>query len=868
MEIRRIRTLRGPNIWSRKVALEAWVDLGALKDTPSDAVPGFVDRLMAYLPGMIEHRCSVGERGGFLQRLRDGTYPAHILEHTTLELQTMAGTPVGFGKARETHEEGVYRVVVRYKEEQLARAALHVARDLLMALYEGRAFDLAPEVARLKELKEDVGLGPSTAAIVAAAEARGIPTRRLNAGSLVQLGHGARQHRIWTAETDATSALAENIAQDKELTKQLLRTGGVPVPSGRAVTSADDAWEAAQEIGLPVVVKPRDGNHGRGVYVNLSTETLVREAFVGAAKEGTGVIVETFAPGNEHRLLVVGGKLVAAARGEAAFVVGDGRSDLRALVEAQLNSDPRRGDSHDSPLAKIEYDEPTLVVLASQGLNPESIPEAGASVLIQRNGNLRIDCTDEVHPSTAAHLSMAARIVGLDITGIDVVAQDISKPLEEQGGVVVEMNSSPGLHAHLMPGVGKPRPVGEAIVETLFPEGETGRIPIVGVTGTNGKTIVSALVAHLLRSVGRSVGLTTSDGVWVNGRQIERGDCSGPRSARRVLLNPQVDAAVFEAGRGGILREGLGFDKCDVAIVTNLGEGDHFGRSNVESLEEMFTVKRCPVDVVLPSGAAILKADDPFTADMARLSDGAVIFFAIDSQNELLASHRAEGKRAIFVRDGSIVFAIGADETVIAPLSAVPITGGGRAAFQVENALAAAAAGLWLGLTPEQVRTGLASFRPEQAPGRFQRFEHKGATIVLDDARNVSAILALGAALNGWPARSRSIVYSGGAARRDADVTRQGEILAQLFDRVVAYEDSSADDRAEGELTALLRKGLEGGDKRPELLEIADHRTAVETALRLVRAGDVVVVQTEDSGVEAAVELVRAIVGTDPAKTV
>ncbi|MGZ3461170.1 MAG: cyanophycin synthetase, partial [Archangium sp.] len=557
LDIRRIRTLRGPNIWSRRPVLEAWVDLGSLKDTPSDSVPGFTDRLMAWLPSLIEHRCSIGERGGFLQRLRTGTYPAHILEHITLELQSLAGTPVGFGKARETSEEGVYRVVVRYREEQVARAALYAARELVLAAMQDRPFDVQAEVARLRDVVESVCLGPSTSAIVAAAEARGIPTRRLNAGSLVQLGQGVKQHRIWTAETDGTSAIAESIAQDKELTKQLLRAAGVPVPEGQVVPDAAEAWATAEEIGVPVVVKPRDANHGRGVFINLFTQDQVQTAFEKARPEGSGVIVERFAPGSEHRLLVVGDKLVAAARGDAAFVTGNGRSTVRQLVEDQLNSDPRRGESHSSPLAKIEFDAPTVLLLTHQGCEPDSVPPEGATVLIQRNGNRRIDVTDEVHPTTAAHVVLAARMVGLDIAGVDVVAQDISRPLEEQGGVIVEVNASPGLHAHLMPGVGKPRPVGEAIIAKLFPEGENGRIPITCVTGTNGKTTVTRLVTHLLRASGRRVGMSCSDGIWVGERIIERGDCGGPRSARKVLLHPEVEAAVFEAGRGGILREGL-----------------------------------------------------------------------------------------------------------------------------------------------------------------------------------------------------------------------------------------------------------------------------------------------------------------------
>lgn len=864
MEFRRIRTLSGPNVWSRKPVLEAWVDLGALKDTGSDMVPGFTARLMEWLPSLIEHRCSVGERGGFLQRLERGTYPAHILEHVSLELQSLAGTPVGFGKARETHEEGVYRVVIRFKEEALARAALHEGRDLLLAAYEGRDFDVAAAVARLKDVADDVRLGPSTTAIVGAAEARGIPTRRLNAGSLVQLGHGAKQRRIWTAETDATSAVAETIAQDKDLTKQLLRAAGVPVPAGQLVTSADEAWEVAQEIGLPVVVKPRDGNHGRGVCINLFTREQVASAFDVAKPEGSGVIVETCAAGNEHRLLVVGGRLVAAARGEAAVVVGDGVKTIAVLIEEQLNSDPRRGDSHDSPLAKIEFDEPTMLLLTAQHCTRESVPPAGASILIQRNGNLRIDVTDEVHPLTAANVELAARVVGLDVTGIDVVATDISKPLEEQGGVVVEVNASPGLHAHLMPGVGKPRPVGEAIVGTLFKDGDDGRIPLACITGTNGKTTVATLLAHLQSQHGRRVGLATSDGIRIEGRMIERGDCAGPRSARKVLIHPRVDVAVLEAGRGGILREGLGFDKCSLAIVTNIGAADHLGRHDVTTPEEMFTVKRSPVDVVLPTGASVLNAADPLVADMARLSDGEVLFFARDPATPVLAAHREAGKRAVFVDGGVVMLGTGPVAEPLVALEDVPLTLGGRVGFQVENVLAATAGAWAMGIPLDRIREGLRSFAG--VASRLTTFPHKGGLIVVDDAHNVSAVEALIGGLDRFPHRRRSIVFSGGRHRRNEDIVRQGELLGAAFDEVVVYEDSNATERVDGELTTLITRGVSAGNRALDVLELRDHRIAVETAILRMKSGALLVVQAEDGDAEASLALVRSLLPSPSAE--
>ena len=851
MEFRKVLALRGPNIWANFPVLEAWVDLMELQDSPSDQLAGFNDRLMSWLPSLVEHRCSLGQRGGFFERLRHGTYQAHILEHVTLELQSLAGTPVDFGRARETSEPGVYKVVIEYKEEELARACLATAHALCLAAVHNTPFDVTAEIKKLQDMAHEVCLGPSTAAIVRAAEARGIPVRRLNDGSLVQLGHGAKARRILTAETDRTGAIAESIAQNKELTRTLLRQVGVPVPNGRPVVDAEDAWEAAQEIGVPVVVKPQYGNQGRGVITNLTTREQIVMAFANAKEEGSSIMVEKFAPGDDYRLLVIGDRLVAAARRESAHVIGNGRSTIRELVD-EVNRDPRRSDDHATVLTKIKLEQIALAVLDEQGFTPDSIPPAGTRVLVRRNANLSTggtaaDVTDLVHPEVAARAVEAARIVGLDIAGVDIVATDISRPLEGQGGVIVEVNAGPGLRMHLQPSSGQPRPVGEAIVGSLFPEGQDGRIPIVAVTGVNGKTTTTRFIGHIMRSIGRKVGMTCTDGIFIDTRRIELGDCSGPSSAQAVLMNPAVDVAVLETARGGILRAGLGFDRCDVAVVTNIGEGDHLGISDIETVEKLAVVKRAIVDALAHDGTAVLKANDPLVAVMARSCKASVIFFAQRGDDPVIVAHRRKGGRAVFVRHDTVIVAEGEVEIPLVALANVPLTHGGRIAFQVENALASAAAAWALGIPRDAIRAGLESFAAdlEKVPGRFNLLEVGGATVIVDYGHNVSALVALIEALEQFPQLRRTVVYSAAGDRRDCDMVRQGELLGEAFDRVILYEDHYLRGRADGEIMSLFRQGLDAGQRVSDVQEFRGNINAIESALKDVRAGELLVVQAD-----------------------
>ena len=715
--IRDMISLRGPNIWTYPPVLEVWIDIGELEDSPSDKIPGLYERLTTWIPSLVEHRCSYDEHGGFLRRLQEGTWAGHILEHVVLELMTLARLPDGFGRTRQTTTRGVYKLIISNWHDEITRLALDMGRELVLAAIEDRPFDVADAVETLRDKVDRKYLGPSTAAIVQAAEKRSIPAiRLLDDGNLVQLGYGAAMRRIWTAETDRTSAIAETISRDKDLTKLLLSSCGVPVPEGREVNSADDAWEAAEDIGLPVCLKPVDGNHGRGVFIDVKTREEITKAYAIAVDEGSGVLVERSIPGTEHRLLVVGGKLVAANRGDMILVKGDGTSTIRELIATQVNTDPRRGSTELHPLSIIRIDSAARMELERQGLTADDIPAADRDVLIQRNANHAFDCTDEVHPETAALASLAARVVGLDIAGIDLVCEDISQPLAAQRGAFVEVNAGPSLLMHLRPGVGKPRPVGQAIVDNLFAAEESGRVPLVGVSGSQGKTPVAKLIAHMIYLSGKHVGLACSDGMFLGRRQVQKADAANWASGHRLLLNRAVESVVIENGGRTILGEGLAYDRCSVGVVTNiLPETEDLSRWDIQpSGGEYYTTPRSTyrtqVDVVLPSGYAILNADDEMVADLAELCDGEVILFSAERSNPAMAAHLSAGKRGVFVSEGRIALSTGNDEIRLCRLGDVPVIGKQKLPTTIANVLAGVAAGWALGLTQEVIGTGVKTF--------------------------------------------------------------------------------------------------------------------------------------------------------------
>lgn len=850
MEVSRIRPLRGPNLWSRHTAIEAVVSCTANEQGLHPQHP------------TEQHLRRIFPQVGPFDAVRPGQAVtlAHALEKVTLGLQIQAGCPVSFSRTTATEEPGVYQVVVEYSEESVGRKALELAQQLCHAAVSGMGFDLEASIALLHELDEDVRLGPSTAAIVDAAMARGIPVRRLTDGSMVQFGWGAKQRRIQAAEVDTTSAIAESIAQDKALTKSLLHAAGVPVPLGKPSKNLEHAWQIANEIGLPVVVKPQDGNQGKGVSVNITDRHAFDKAYATALRFGQ-VMVEKFLPGHDYRLLVVGKKLVAASRREPPLVVGDGKHTVRQLVDL-VNADPRRGDGHATSLTKIRFDDIAIARLHEQDLQPESIPVKGRRVLLRNNANLSTggtatDVTDDVHPEVARRAIEAAQMVGLDICGVDVVCESIMRPLEDQNGGIVEVNAAPGLRMHISPSYGKGRDVGKAVIEHMYAPGDHGRVPVIAVTGTNGKTTTVRLIAHLMRTQGLRVGMTNTDGVYVNGRQTDSGDCSGPRSARNVLMHPEVDAAVFETARGGLLREGLAFDRCQVAVVTNLGTGDHLGLNYITTLEDLSVVKRVIVLNVEPDGMAVLNANDPSVAAMGRHCPGDVTFFALDVSQPVLATHRAQGKRVVYVDHGDIVAQKGAQIFRI-PLRQVPLTRQGLIGFQTENVLAAVAAAWAVDVPWDTIAEGLSSFVSDiqGVPGRFNVFDYRGATLIADYGHNPDAIQALVQAVDNMPAQKRMVVISGAGDRRDQDIRDQTQILGQAFDEVILYQDACQRGREDGEVIALLREGLQGASRTTHVQDIQGEFNAIDTALSRLSPGDLCLILIDQ--VEEALAYITA----------
>jgi cyanophycin synthetase len=843
VRVESIRILGPNNIHAYSPVIQAVLDIGRFEQISSADVPGFVEKLLEAVPELEEHACSVGRPGGFVERLRRGTWLPHITEHVAIALQNRLGFPVSFGRARGTGRTGVYRVVVQYEEEHAGEKTFECALRIVTALMGGEPLDIPQEIDRLFEETDSHRLGPSTRAIANAARALHIPCTRLTPNrGLLQLGYGVHHRLVQAAESSLTSAIAVDICQEKALTNQFLRKVGVPVPLGEVVWSAEEAWKVASKLGLPVVVKPEAGSQGRGVTVGVRNEQEMEAAFACARRYGR-VLVERAITGADYRILVVGGRMVAAARRDPAQVVGDGTHTVEELVE-EVNRDPRRRDGHASLLTRIRLDDLAELVLSQQGLTRSSVPEKGKVVRLRTNANLSTggtatDVTDEVHPENVRLAELAADVVSLDIAGVDIIAQDITQPLDRQGGAVVEVNAAPGLRMHISPSEGKPRDVGKAIVRMLFPRGAPSRIPIVAVTGTNGKTTVTQLVSHLFATDKKCVGSTTTEGIYVGGRRISTGDCSGPVSARTILLHPQVEAAVLETARGGILRAGLAFDAADVAVVTNV-TADHLGLGGIETIEELARVKQVVVEAVHRNGAAVLNAEDPLVCEMAAATRGRVVYFARKADHPVIAAQIASKGAAVYVSRGHIVLHDAEGARQLVELSRVGFTMGGRIGFQVSNALAAAAAGWAAGINPAMIARGLATFSPnELAPGRFNVFDAHGVEVVIDYAHNPAALNTLAEALDEMGYRPTVFVGGLPGDRRPEDLRESILATASFAQEWILHDLDDRRGQAPGAVPELLRAALPDGSS----CHIAkSSRDALRLGWASVRPGDRLVV--------------------------
>jgi cyanophycin synthetase len=885
------RSLRGPNYWAREQVIRMVVDLGVLEEFPSNLIPGFAEALVELLPSLEDHACSLGRRGGFISRLKEGTWAGHIAEHIALELQNLAGTNVRHGKTRSTGEHGQYNVIYEYREENVGieagRMAVALTNHLVAPNDPKFTIDLLAQLERLILLAERQAFGPSTQAIIDEAVSRDIPYIRLDRHSLVQLGQGVHQQRIRATMTSRTSAIGVDVASDKGLTNRLLDSAGLPVPKSAVVSTEDAAVAAANRIGFPCVVKPLDGNHGRGVHLDLRSEDAVRKAFSGAVGQSQAgdVVVETYVAGNDYRCLVIGGKLAAVAERVPASVTGDGEHTVRQLVDT-ANADPRRGIGHEKVLTRIKIDEAADELVRAQGFGLDDVAPAGARIKLALTGNMStggtsIDRTIEAHPDNVEIAETAARIVGLDVAGIDFIAPDIATPVRETGGGIVEVNAAPGFRMHTHPTEGEPQYVAKPVIDLLFPPGTPARIPILAVTGTNGKTTTVRMVSHILKLMGRRVGMTSTDGIVIDGRLIKRGDMSGPKSAQMVLQNPTVDTAVFEVARGGILREGLGYDRNDVAIVTNV-TGDHLGLGGIDSLGQLANVKAVVVEAVPRSGTAVLNADDPHVYRMGRHCAGRVVLFSMATQKgedgfDRVDGHTGRGNAAFCLEptpEGElIVLKHGPRKMPVLYTHLVPATFGGKARMNVANALAAAAAAWAAGAHLHDIRQGLRTFTTSffQAPGRLNLVDVGGVRVVIDYCHNVDGMRQLAEfvrrmmaepqtkagrikpATNGSAGNGRAIGVIGiPGDRRDDDQREYGALAAAAFDEIIVREDKNLRGRAPGVSATNVVEGIKaargnGGNRTTKAEKVLEELTAVRTALRRAKPGDLVVMCVDDA---------------------
>jgi cyanophycin synthetase len=854
MKIREINAMRGPNYWSvrRHKLIVMVLDLQELEQKPTNEIPGFRERLQALFPGMYEHRCSVGCPGGFFQRVDEGTWMGHVIEHIALEIQSLAGMEVGFGRTRTYGEDGVYFVVFDYIEEKVGRYAAESAVRIAQSLIDGTDYNLSADIREMREMREREALGPSTSSLVMEAEVRGIPWIRLNKYSLCQLGYGANQKRIQATVTSMTSSIGVEIACDKEDTKFLLEQYEVPVPRGEVIKTEGGLEDAMQKLGFPLVIKPINGNHGRGITTNIQDKETALLAFSQAKKVSNSVIVERFITGFDYRILVVNYKLVAAAKRTPAHVVGDGISTIQQLID-EVNKDPRRGYGHEKILTQIDVDAITQKILDEKGLTLESVLEKDQTLYVKDTANLSTggtaeDVTDIVHPYNVFMAERIAKIVGLDICGIDIMTTDITQPLPDTRGAVLEVNAAPGFRMHLAPTSGLPRNVAAHVIDMLYPAGVTARIPIIAITGTNGKTTTTRLISHIARMKGYKVGYTTTDGVYIQNRLLMSGDCTGPNSTEFVLKDPTVDFAVLECARGGLLRAGLGFKKCNVGIVTNVA-ADHLGLKGIHTLEQLSKVKGVIPETVMPGGYAILNADDDRVYEMKNgLQDGVhLALFSMDEHNERIQKHMRNGGLSAIYENGFISIAKGEWKIRVSKAINVPLTFGGKAAFMIQNVLPAVLAAYTQGISVEDIRVAIESFipSPSQTPGRLNMFEFKNFKILLDYAHNAAGFRALQKFVEKMDGSPKVGIIAGIGDRREEDNNDIGRIAAEMFDEIIIRQDKNLRGRTEEEIISMILSGVREVSADKKVTVIPSEKEAITYAINNAQKGSLIIVSSD-----------------------
>ncbi|BAZ16207.1 cyanophycin synthetase [Calothrix sp. NIES-4071] len=867
MRILKIQTLRGPNYWSirRHKLIVMRLDLENLAETPSNEIPGFYEGLVEALPSLEGHYCSPGHRGGFLMRVKEGTMMGHIIEHVALELQELVGMPAAFGRTRETATPGVYQVVFEYQNEEAGRYAGRAAVRLCQSIADRGRYpkaELEQDLQDLRDFARDSALGPSTEAIVKEAEKKGIPWMALGARFLIQLGYGASQKRIQATMTNNTGILGVELACDKEATKRILASSGIPVPRGTVINFLDDLQEAIEFVGgYPIVLKPLDGNHGRGITIDIRSWDEAEAAYDAARQISRSVIVEKYYVGRDHRVLVVDGKVVAVAERVPAHVVGDGKSTISELIE-ETNNDPNRGEGHDKVLTKIELDRTSYQLLERQGLTLNSVLPKDRICYLRATANLStggiaVDRTDEIHPENIWIAQRVVKVIGLDIAGIDVVTSDISRPLRETESVIVEVNAAPGFRMHIAPSHGTPRNVAGAVVDMLFKNEQASRVPLLSVTGTNGKTTTTRLLAHIFRQTGKVVGYTTTDGTYIGDYLVEAGDNTGPQSAQLILQDPTVEVAVLETARGGILRSGLAFEASNVGVVLNVA-ADHLGLGDIDTIDQLGHLKSVVAEAIYPDGYAVLNADDPRVAAMAEKTKANIAYFTMKSDSQLVRDHIQKGGVAALYENGYISILKGDWTHRIEKVENIPLTMGGRAPFMIANALAASLAAFVQNVNIEQIRAGLTTFRASvsQTPGRMNLFNLGNYHALVDYAHNPHSYEAVGSFVRNWTTGQRIGVVGGPGDRRDEDFVMLGKLAADIFDRVIIKEDDDTRGRQRGSAAELILKGIKQVKPNFTYETILDETQAINKALDAAPDNSLVVILPES--VSRAIELIRA----------